>query len=360
MRRRENITQAPNGRFKVRIWRGGVLYKGTFDQLSQARHFRDSIDIDSSMRRTGLPGLIRHRPPLLELIGHFLDSLDSSRIAPATIDYYRYTLAGLQTWLAKELNRPLLTAEEFDDRMAEKYTTWRLSRRISSFAHRPPSEVQVVKDLTTLRLVYGQARLPVPFRIPRGLQRHGSGKRIISVEERTRWLEAMPEGTVERTFAELLANTGMRPSDAAALRLDDLDFETGLIRFRQIKTRALLVVPLSATLAKHLRSWLASEKVRPIDGRLLHLEGRPIGKTSLRSRFRRASIDAGIDPAIEHPGLTRNAVIAFLLSKGESAYLVAKLVGHKDIRTTMRYAQQDQPVAELRQLADRLDESREI
>lgn len=92
---------------------------------------------------------------------------------------------------------------------------------------------------------------------------------------------------------------------------------------------------------------------------LLHLDGRPIPRSTLRSRFRRASIDAGIDPAIEHPGLTRNAVIAYLLSKGESAYLVAKLVGHKDIRTTLRYAQRDQPVAELRQLADRLDASRE-
>ncbi|QQR75235.1 MAG: site-specific integrase [Holophagales bacterium] len=71
---------------------------------------------------------------------------------------------------------------------------------------------------------------------------------------------------------------------------------------------------------------------------LLHLDGRPIPRSTLRSRFRRASIDAGIDPEIEHPGLTRNAVIAYLLSKGESAYLVAKLVGHKDIRTTLRYA----------------------
>lgn len=359
MRKRENITQAPNGRYKVRIWRNGVLYKGTFDQLSQARHFRDSIDIDSSMRRNGLPGLIRERPCLLELIDRFLESFNSSRTAPATIDYYRYTLAGLRAWLTSDLSRPLLAAEEFDDRMAERYATWRLGRRLSRHAHRPPSEVQVVKDLTTLRLVYGQARLPVPFRIPRGLQRHGPGKRIISVEERARWLEAMPEGTVERTFAELLANTGMRPSDAAALRLSDLDLEAGLIRFRQVKTKALLVVPISTILARHVRSWLASEKVRPLDGRLLHLNGRPIAKSTLRSRFRRASIDAGIDPAIEHPGLTRNAVIAYLLSKGESAYLVAKLVGHKDIRTTLRYAQRDQPVDELRQLADRLDASRE-
>lgn len=242
--------------------------------------------------------------------------------------------------------------------MVERYAQWRLARPLSKLAHRPPSEIQVVKDLTSLRLVYSHARIEAPFKIPRRLQRTGPGKRIVSAEDRSRWLAAMPDGSVERTFAEILANTGMRPSDAAAMKRDQVDLEARVIRFRQKKTGASLVVPISETLAEHIQSWLAKEKVRPVTGHLLHLNGRPLGKTTLRSRFRRASKVANIDPPIEHPGLTRNGVIAYLLAQGESAYLVAKLVGHSDIRTTLGYAKKDQPVAELRQLAERLDSSR--
>ena len=359
MRRPDNITPLANGRFRVRLWRGGVLYQEFFERIEQARQFRDSIDLDFRMRKQGLPGIVRQRPGLIDLIDRFLETLDSRGIAPATIDYYHYTLAGVRGWISGELKRPAFAAEEFDDRMVERYTAWRLGRRLSDRASKPPSEVQVVKDLTTLRLVYGHARLPVPFKISRRLRRRGPGKRIVSAEERARWLAAMPEGSVERTFAELLANTGMRPSDAAALRRDQVDLDTGVVRFCQQKTKAELAVPISETLARHLRAWFAAERVHPLDGRLLHLDGRPLGKTSLRCRFRRASRVAGVEPPIEHPGLTRNGVISYLLSQGESAYLVAKLVGHQDIRTTLGYARRDQPMAELRQLADRLDASRE-
>lgn len=353
-RRTPNVYPLPGGRWLARLWRGGQLLQATFDTRAQAVQYRDAVDLDWRLRRSGLPGFVRARPALLDLIDQFLEGLAARGLASATADYYRYTLAGWRRFVVQEIGRPQLAAEEVDDRLVARYAAWRLARPLSPRAHRPPGEVQVAKDLASLRAVYTHAHLPCPWRAPRRLRRAGSGKRIVSPEDRARWLAAMPEGSVERTFAELLANTGMRPSDAAALKRDQVDLEARTIRFTARKTGREQAVPVSAALARHLRAWLAGEKVRPLDGRLLHLDGRPLGKTSLRARFRRASRAAGIEPAIEHPGLTRNAVIAHLLAQGESAYLVAKLVGHADLRTTLGYARAAQPLEELRQLTERL------
>lgn len=348
-----NVYPLANGRWQARLWRGGQLHKVTFDTRAEAEQYRDAIDLDWRLRSRGLAGIVRRRPALLDLIASFLEAAESRELAPATLDYYRFTLAGWEKFVSEVLRRPALAAADVDDRLIARYAAWRLSRPLSDHAHRPPSEVQIAKDLTSLRAVFRHGGETVRWHPPRRLRRRGDGKRVISPEERGRWLAAMPVGSLERTYAELLANTGMRPSDAAALRRDQIDREACVIRFRAQKTGREQAVPISASLQRHLEAWLRAAPEGP-DGRLFHLDGRALTRTSLRARFRRASREAGIEPPIEYAGLTRNAAIAHLLAAGESAYLVAKLVGHADLRTTMAYARAAQPVEELRGLTDRL------
>ena len=355
-----NIVKLANGRYRVRIWRGGRLYTGTFDSAAQARSFRDALDLDHQLRRRGLAGLIRERPTLIEVMDRYLDGLGARGVSAPTQDYYRYALAGPRKYLLEELRRPGMAVDELDDAQVGRYIAWRLGHRLTARSHRPPSEPQVVKDLAVLGFAIREARLPVPYRIPRKLKRRGQGKRIVSAEDRRRWLEAMPVGSVERAYAELLSATGMRPSDAAALRLDQVDFDGRVLRrFVTHKTRTAIEIPLSDGLLRHLRAWLASERVRPLSGILFHVDGRPIRATTLRSRFLHASKAAGISPPIAYPGLTRNAVIATLLAAGAPPYLVSKLVGHADLRTTLDYARRANPTDELRGIADQLDALRE-
>lgn len=354
-----NIHPLANGRFRVRLWRGGRLFTGTFDTAKQARDFRDAIGLDHELRKRGLGGLLRQRPTVLEAIDSFLDGLRLTHLRPGTQDSYRYALAGPRRFVIEELRRPLLSADEWDDALVSRYVAWRLSHRLTTRARRVPAEPHVVRDLTVLGQAFRAAHVDPAFRIPKRLRRRGVGKRIIPPEEFRRWLEAMPVGSIQRTFAELLANTGMRPCDAAELRRDQVDLAARVIRFEARKTRTAIEIPISETLAQHLQAWLATETVRPMDGRLLHLDGRRIQPSTLRERFVRASKAAGIDPPIAYPGLTRNAVIAQLLAKGIAPYLVAKLVGHSRIPTTFDYARRDNPLDQLRTLTRELDDARE-
>lgn len=268
-----NVYPLANGRWQARLWRGGQLHKVTFDTRAEAEQYRDAIDLDWRLRSRGLAGIVRRRPALLDLIASFLEAAESRELAPATLDYYRFTLAGWEKFVSEVLRRPALAAADVDDRLIARYAAWRLSRPLSDHAHRPPSEVQIAKDLTSLRAVFRHGGETVRWHPPRRLRRRGDGKRVISPEERGRWLAAMPVGSLERTYAELLANTGMRPSDAAALRRDQIDREACVIRFRAQKTGREQAVPISASLQRHLEAWLRAAPEGP-DGRLFHLDGR--------------------------------------------------------------------------------------
>lgn len=148
-----NVYPLANGRWQARLWRGGQLHKVTFDTRAEAEQYRDAIDLDWRLRSRGLAGIVRRRPALLDLIASFLEAAESRELAPATLDYYRFTLAGWEKFVSEVLRRPALAAADVDDRLIARYAAWRLSRPLSDHAHRPPSEVQIAKDLTSLRAV---------------------------------------------------------------------------------------------------------------------------------------------------------------------------------------------------------------
>lgn len=115
-----NVYPLANGRWQARLWRGGQLHKVTFDTRAEAEQYRDAVDLDWRLRRSGLPGFVRARPALLDLIDQFLEGLAARGLAPATADYYRYTLAGWRRFVTEEIGRPQLAAEEVDDRLVAR------------------------------------------------------------------------------------------------------------------------------------------------------------------------------------------------------------------------------------------------
>ena len=217
-RREPCIYPLPNGKFRVQVQRGDIVHVARADTEDAAIEIRDAFRLDGSLRKYGLPGLIRREPALLALIDAFLDAPHLRDLAPATVDHYRYCLAGFRVFLRDEARNEAITAAAFDDLLVGRYRRWRTSRRLTEKARKIPSDVQVSKDLTILAMVYRYARVAQPWRMPRRIQRNLGGKRIPALEQFLAFLEAMPEGSLERTFAECLANTGMRPIDARLLR----------------------------------------------------------------------------------------------------------------------------------------------
>jgi site-specific recombinase XerD len=136
-------------------------------------------------------------------------------------------------------------------------------------------------------------------------------------------------------IVELLLQTGMRISELANLRMDDVDLEREVIFIRPQKSREGRKVPLNKAAKEALMDYL---KVRPKakeDTIFLTKTCRPFLVRNIRSAINRYFSLAGIKDATVND--LRNTFIVEQLKAGTPLVYVSQLVGHKRITTTEKY-----------------------
>ncbi len=173
----------------------------------------------------------------------------------------------------------------------------------------------------------------------------------------------MPEGSLERTVAEVQITTGLRPGDVFALREQDIDFEGRLIHLRMRKTRRgsspgrAHAAGICQRLEHHLQAWLCSPgRMRHVKGLVFHLNGRECTQQTFRRRFFKASEAAGIDPPIKYMGVAHNMLAGWLENAGVNRDDIATQLGHTSVELVPTYTRGYLPVDRLRELAGRVDE----
>ncbi len=122
-------------------------------------------------------------------------------------------------------------------------------------------------------------------------------------------------------------HTGMRRGELLALTWKDIDFEARLSRVEKSKNGEKRSIPMSQT----LRDTLKAIKVRDISGKVF-----PISIRSVRCAY---------DKTLEKTGITnfhfhdlRHTFATRLVQNGADLYKVQKLLDHKSITMTQRYA----------------------
>ena len=181
---------------------------------------------------------------------------------------------------------------------------------------------------------WGIARQYCPNReLPRPLLKAASvrPKRTPSVEDVRRTLGALNPDSWAFTTTLLIAETGMRVGEVAALTWNNIDLEQGIAKVPYRSKTGRRDVPLSDTLTSHLTSVRgdASSKARVLpvaEGTIL---------TSLSQRYLpRACKTAGVEPFTPH-GI-RRMVVDTLYNAGNDPTLLADYLGHSP-QTAQRY-----------------------
>ena len=138
-------------------------------------------------------------------------------------------------------------------------------------------------------------------------------------------------------IVELLLQTGMRISELANLKMEDVDLERNVIYIRAQKSREARRVPLNKPAKEALMDYL---KVRPKAKEktiFLTKTCRPFLVRNIRSAINRYFRMAGIKDAKVND--LRNTFIVEQLKAGTPLVYVSQLVGHKRITTTEKYLQ---------------------
>jgi integrase/recombinase XerD len=172
---------------------------------------------------------------------------------------------------------------------------------------------------------------------PRGSQ---APKAIMSQQEIAGFLDGIEEHTLlgprDRALFELLYSSGLRAGEAAALRIQDIDFENRMLLIRNPKWGKDRIEPISEVAATFLARYLAGRT----EGLAFWGLAGPLRASGINRRFKTLLQRQGVD----RPGLSvhciRHAVATHLLASGADLRYVQELLGHRSIQTTVGYTQE--------------------
>jgi len=160
--------------------------------------------------------------------------------------------------------------------------------------------------------------------------------RLLDIKEET------PIAIRDKAIMELFYSSGLRLSELASLRWDQIDPASGLITVtgKGNKTR---VVPVGSYASAALARW------RKIRGNFAGFEephifvsnrGKPISVRNIQSRIRYWARHQGL-PQQVYPHLLRHSFASHMLESSGDLRAVQELLGHADISTTQIYTHLD-------------------
>ncbi len=162
-------------------------------------------------------------------------------------------------------------------------------------------------------------------------KRHLPPKRLGVDETQLGQLMSAAKTPLLRMMVIVLAGTGLRVSEAAALRRSDIDLGRRTLTVRLgkgNKTRRLGLVPVvMEAITAHMETvrsqWLFCDEA-----------GEPISRTSIYHRLRRLGKRAGVSVS---PHAMRRAFVTLNANKGRPLQMLQIACGHSDIKTTLGY-----------------------
>lgn len=157
--------------------------------------------------------------------------------------------------------------------------------------------------------------------------------------------ETSLSGLRNRALIVVLWRTGLRCSEALALRGSDIDPAAGTVRVLHGKGRKARTVGCDPQALAVVQAWADAKAAAGITGGPLFctirsLPGRPAGKR-LQPRYARALLerlaaDAGIDHRV-HPHGLRHTMAVELSREGWPVSLIQRQLGHASVATTSIY-----------------------
>lgn len=271
-------------------------------------------------------------------------------------------------WMKEERGQALTTID-LHRRSVRQFLRWYGSRRrafsavhirdidafLAAYGAKGNSRVAVKSMATTLRAFFRYAgrnqwcrssiaeaiqapRVFAEETLPSGPSWHDVRRLFASMKTN------QPRDIRDRAIVMLFAIYGLRASEVANLRIEDIDWERDRILIRRLKRREAQIYPLVPTVGNAISRYL--EKVRPpCDRREVFLAFtapiRPISRAGLYHVVGDRMLALGINTPHRGPHSLRHACATHLVSEGFSLKEIGDHLGHRSTSATRIYAKVD-------------------
>jgi integrase len=149
-----------------------------------------------------------------------------------------------------------------------------------------------------------------------------------------------PMGRRDYAMFLLIATYGLRTSEVAALRLDDIEWRARRLRVPRPKTKTPIVLPLTDEIGAALLDYL--RHARPhLPHREVFLRVRapagPLAPTAVTEAFQAWSRRGALPIPYQGPHCLRHSLAVHLLRQGTSLKAIGDLLGHRSAESTCVY-----------------------
>jgi site-specific recombinase XerD len=148
-------------------------------------------------------------------------------------------------------------------------------------------------------------------------------------------------GIRDYAIALCFTELGLRTSEVASLILDDFNWHEGKLLVKKTKTHKERELPLpnkvGQAIVKYLQISRPKTSSRTLFVRFSHRCGEPMGREQIRGTVRRAYARAGISSSITGTHIIRHSKAKHLYEEGSSLKIIADILGHESIDTTVIY-----------------------
>ena len=172
------------------------------------------------------------------------------------------------------------------------------------------------------------------------LEENSLMERILSPEEQKRLIESSI--SYLRPIIITALNTGMRRGEILGLKWSEVDLDTGLITVSQTnsKSKKQRKIYINSVLRKQL----AELKLKSGGNEFVFLSDKGKSLKEIKNGFDAACRRAGIEGLRFHD--IRHTAATRMIESGASIVAVSKILGHSDIKTTMRYTHPENSLKE--------------
>jgi len=179
--------------------------------------------------------------------------------------------------------------------------------------------------------------------------------KTLKIEEWHRFLTGFPRTTAvgkrDYAIALCLSTLALRSHEVTALTLDDINWQARTLRLSRTKQRRERLLPMPNQLVRALAAYLKQARLRT-ESRALFVHhqnylGRPMSARCVRDVIQRGFERCGIAARGTH--ILRHTWATNAHRRGASLKLIADILGHSSLQSTLRYAHVN--LEELRQAA---------
>ncbi len=175
-----------------------------------------------------------------------------------------------------------------------------------------------------------------PSRLPRGILTQSEARKILHAPDLK-----TATGYRNRTLMELLYTSGVRKGELINLKLEDVDYDDGILRIEQGKGKKDRIVPIGKIACRYLENYIKSVRPEfikdPYNNYLfLSLKGNRLSRNRVWVLIKKYTKQAKIKKNV-HPHTFRHSCATSMLKNKADIRSIQELLGHSSLDSTQVY-----------------------